>query len=591
MRKCPSDEYPSWGLSSPNYGERLQKMKPSLSIMKSLSDNPTTDSLTRGLLNQKTSNHKKPENSHKLEQYREKLGERMYKFIQSLESDKWTASGGFTTQGQDDKQFEFYILANQLIRYRLDRQICLFCCRLKQQQPDSEGSGKGPKSHIFPESLLHCFRDIHDTDSLKPEFIYDHSTPESGMISAKCLTASLCCSACEGNASDQEKMLRDLYLTIMDPDMHEKRIGVRNPEWLRHILVTIMLRGLFLANFLAEMSHDDFDNLMRILITLRNYVKIPYRDLQEDHIPEIVAKNFGVFILPHGNFTPMNSSPLFTVDLMLRTPKQTSVVREFDSTFLYTQFDCFHCVLLIDHDLTNPMINLTNNCFYSYKYKDKDYNTIYIPPSSLRMKDFPRALVELTVLRSITLQVKLLTCPEKCNIFIERFPDKYPLPSLEWTTNTMTKTDLSSTYHEFQPGRFDRYKKTERKEKIKEVCGELNKVSPLRKDLRRLCTAQKETIDSLKTTIAKLKKELEIRKIGKAKKELIQKSKLLSEENTNLKVRNQELERNDEFQKEEIERLRTRVHELETSLKLSTSEIELEDSFVQPVEVMSHPSL
>ena len=585
MRKSRSDGCYSRGLGSPNYRERLEEKKPSLFHVRSLSDIQTAESLTRGFLNQKTSDPKKPENNHELEQYREKLGERMYTFVQSLKSDKWTASGGFKAQELDEDQFKFYLLANQLIRYRQECQICLLCCRLKQQQPDSEGSGEGPKSHIFPKSLLYCFQDIHDTNSLKPEFIYDHSTPESGMISAKCLTASLCCSTCEGNASHQEKMLRDLYLAIMDPDMQDKKIEVRNPEWLRHILITIMLRGLFLTNFLAEISHNDFDTLLKIMIILRNYVKISYKKLQKKDIPEIVVKNFGVFILPDGNFTPMNSSPLFILDLMLRTPKQTSIVREFDSTFLYTQFDCFHCVLLIDHNVPNSIVNLMSNCFYSYEYQGKDKNFINIPASNSRMKVFPRVLVELNILRSKMLQVKLLTCPEKCNVFIERFPDKYPLPPLEWRANIMT-VDSNCTRHIFQAGTFDQYEDDkQRKEEIKKKCRELSESSPLGKEFRRVCIAQKEQIKSLTEKIRELIKNEAYRQIRKSKKELIQDNEQLVKEKKELIIRIEALERDDRLQKEEIERLRTRVHELETILKLSTeNKIELEDSIIQPVE-------
>ena len=488
MRKCRSDEYKQYyGIEHvPTSKEKLyfeRRRSFQYNKLRPLSQELTADDIARdGFGNAQTK--KREGGTDKVEVYTvyaEKLGDRMGEFINGLDGTVWTSTGGFKGDTLDEPQFRFYLLANQLVRYRGSCPLCLICGKLKQEA----ASNGPPRCHIFPRSTLLTYIDIHG-DSAKSECVYDSSTPEDGIITAKKLTAPLFCTSCESSASFGEKLLRDLYLDIMDPKYQMSSIQVKHPEWLRHVLVTIMFRGMLLINFLSEIQND-FDQFMKILIVLRNYVKNKYKynTCSQNDIPEEISENFGLFVLPDGHFVVGNGTPVYLFDLSLRCPRQTSIVREFGRTFLYTHFDCFHCVLPIDGKPETAGLDLTRNCLhskfiYSYipsKSGEEKYDYIHIPSSPERKRVFPVLLVDVNIQKAVKLGIEILTSPgSNCDVFINRFPEKLPTPPLKWHDFQIGPVDGS--LHLFKP--ISEESREEREKTVKERCKEAAEYSPLR---------------------------------------------------------------------------------------------------------------
>ena len=327
------------------------------------------------------------------EQYASKLEDGLERFLHALKvKEEWSEDRGFYESNPD--LFLFFLLLNQIIEYRGTCKVCVLCGKMKADDQKT--------SPIFPSSLVDSFRKIHGEDAGR-------------IVSMSNSRVSLFCSACESHTLCNETQLRDLYLTIMDPDNYDKQIKVENPEWLLHILATIMYRGIFLRNFFGELQNH-FDQFVRVLASLRSYIINMNTYTRTTEVPPEILDKFGVYILPNGIFSMKNDQPNYCLSQHLRLPQLTSFVRTCtaERTFLYTQFDCFHCVLPYSRTPI-PGLNLQTSCFTPDLIHQNSINVsagetmtcefILLNTSEKRKRLLPRALVKENQKRAVSHQM------------------------------------------------------------------------------------------------------------------------------------------------------------------------------------------
>lgn len=210
--------------------------------------------------------------------------------------------------------------------------VCPLCACAKQENP--------PRSHIFPEALLRAFSKIHCNDDTN--FIWDWSDGcERG---ASSLSYPIFCQKCETAASNEERILKNVYLKYMSSKKEQLCIPPKLSHQLRHILAILLFRGALLGIEFQQELKKTFFQVLRELHSyclennFKNYKKFP------------ISEKIHLFFLPNTYFSPHNITSTSTIDYQLRNPQFTSVVVDNGFVFLYTKFDCFHCVLPIKDD-------------------------------------------------------------------------------------------------------------------------------------------------------------------------------------------------------------------------------------------------
>jgi len=243
----------------------------------------------------------------------------------------------------------FFIIAN--LQYRLGSATpnCPICLKIKGKQPNQQKkSTTHPQSHIFPECLLKTYLAIHfpedreksdvkKGDKNKP--IFDAFSKEFKMVHK--LTYPLFCYQCEVKASKKEKFLKVAYLQIMEEETGLSIDRVQLAD-LKYMLALLLFRGiLYSINFIKLVNEDYFDKFMDAVLELRRFCAC---EENSSWIPDRMC----IFLLPNGPINPF--VPTFILEFQFRNPLYTTIVAK-DSTngvYLYTKFDCFHCVLPLD---------------------------------------------------------------------------------------------------------------------------------------------------------------------------------------------------------------------------------------------------
>lgn len=300
---------------------------------------------------------------------------------------------------QKDWERTFYCIANQLYRQNKHTNVCPLCMEHKRSL---HSNNVHPKSHIFPKSLLKEYRAIHCAVS-DPEFIYDQY--KNKQVSGKLLSYPLFCHKCESAASSEESLLRDLYLQIMSANSSQcLKFELKDAEKLKHILAIILFRGLLVGiNFNEEKRNSYFKELMETLNQLRSFCCMtdPMGYKQSP-----MLKQLKIFVLPNCQYS--NIYPLYILDLQLRNPLFTTVIKQKNSkgVYLYTKFDCFHCLLPLDCNCEESLDK--------YSFLSKTYGEYYVlhcgrkslPPLLI---DYNLQQIEHLIHTTITLK-KLCTC-------------------------------------------------------------------------------------------------------------------------------------------------------------------------------------
>ncbi len=335
-----------------------------------------------------------------------KLKSRVEGLLEKLKNvNGWNKETGFQSNIESETFTRFYLLVNQLYRAGGECDACLLCGKIKTCKLDS---------HIFPRCLLKAFSKIHCEG--EGNCVYDSSTGEC--MGANSLTLPLFCISCEKNACHNEQRLRDLYITIMAKGDKHIEITDDQDQWLKKILAILMFRGCLTGiNFFGEIQND-FDELMKWLIALRKFI------LSSD---EKISERLALYLLPNGSFNPNNAAPTYIFDFVLRCPSFTSLVRCNDQTFIYTQFDCFHCVLPF-YDVERSPIDLPLlKCFN------------LLPSSETRKQHFPSLLLNVNCWRILEMEIFLLKNPqikEDCRIVTSRIPNRSAvtpvIPNIRW---------------------------------------------------------------------------------------------------------------------------------------------------------------
>ena len=194
---------------------------------------------------------------------REKLQGLLGGFMVQLKSMQlWKEDSGFQTDC-NVSQVLFFLIANQVYCIGGNCDICPLCGIKKNYRQNNEDEGD-PNSHIFPESLLETYRQVH-CDGIR-NFIWDMARSEK--YGARKLAVKLLCHKCESAASHAERKLRDLYVCILSHP--NNRIEVPNErEWLSFVFTNIMFRGLIInVNLMNEIRNGQFGSI-RSLLTLR----------------------------------------------------------------------------------------------------------------------------------------------------------------------------------------------------------------------------------------------------------------------------------------------------------------------------------
>ena len=375
---------------------------------------------------------------------REKLQGLLGDFMVQLKSMQlWKEEDGF----QADcivSQVLFFLIANQVYRIGGDCNMCPLCGIKKKYRRNNEDGGD-PNSHIFPESLLEIYRQVHCEGA--GDFIWDMAL--SDKYGARKLAVKLLCQKCESAASHAEKKLRDLYVCILSHP--NKKIEVPNErEWLLFIFANIMFRGLVInVNLMNEIHNGQFGSI-KSLLTLRRYCMEP----------QVKPPPLYLSVLPSGPFRPELRDATYIFDLQLRNPEFASIV---DESFLYTKFDCFHCTL--------PFGDPTPD-------SDNVLDSKTIPSEEERKHLFPQVLLRRNLKEALQLAEYIIfrspnsKLDHHCKVFIEREPGichKYS-DSMDWHIKSVQESSSETTYQ------FKGYKEEERKALVKEAA----QASPLK---------------------------------------------------------------------------------------------------------------
>ena len=242
----------------------------------------------------------------------------------------------FYKSGPLRKEEIFYVFANQLYRFGKHTDLCPLCQKIKKEKQD--GSTAHPHSHLFPDALLKTYLKIH---SASDHIIYDAFIGK--FKKPKGVAYPIFCNDCEHKASPKEHFLKDLYLVIMGGENGKRlRITTEQREDIEWILALLLFRGLLYGvDFLKETHRLYFPKLMDTFFKLRNFC---HQETPDSDIRSLIQ----VFILPNDDYNPNN--PNYSLELQLRNPVYTTIVAQNGSNnaFLYTKFDCFHCVVPLD---------------------------------------------------------------------------------------------------------------------------------------------------------------------------------------------------------------------------------------------------
>ena len=262
------------------------------------------------------------------------LSELRGKMTEWFRRDLWKRDEGFLTNDKSVLK-EFYMIANKLFRLGRGCDLCALCGRKKDL------SGGPCESHIFSKCLLILFKQFHcDGES---EFMFDFSR---GKRLGTNLTCKLLCDKCEKEGSKCEQKLKQVYGRLKDDsESFSKPNTVYNFEienegmWFQFILANFMFRGL-LINLDLE---DSDESLWEKIFCLRDYCN--QISFYTQNLIEL-----RLFLLPN---CPIIHDKVddFTrpAEWLIRNPRFTDLCRlEEGGLFLYTQFDCFHILYLLN---------------------------------------------------------------------------------------------------------------------------------------------------------------------------------------------------------------------------------------------------
>ena len=300
----------------------------------------------------------------------------------------------------------FFCVATRLFRMGESTSLCAICLQQKINQRLKENASEHPMCHIFPRTLLDAYKKVHCPPD-QDEFIYNsYSEDDDKFVSSKKLAFPLFCQACDNSASEEENCLKIKYIQIVGTD--ERLIVTREDgEKLKHILALIMFRGALLGVDFPEENDRQFYEIFEKLRQYVSHFSKDYREYQKDPISE----HFHVFILPNFCFNSGNPLAAFIIDLQLRNPQFTTVVKAGDgSKYLYMKFDIFHCLLAIE--VSHPNL-LQLSCFHAN-------GTFYsIPIGNEGIQLLPEFLMTYNMNRMKVLTWQLRMLKKSCNLYIQ----------------------------------------------------------------------------------------------------------------------------------------------------------------------------
>jgi len=203
-----------------------------------------------------------------------------------------------------------------------------------------------------------------------------------------------------------------------------------------------------------------------------------------------------LYILPNGPFNPELQDAAYIFNLQIRNLEFTSIVEEEEGTFLYTKFDCFHCVL--------PLIDCSK-CFENVLVSGQ----ITIPSEEQRKCQFPQVLLRrnldeaVQLIKHIISQLPHSQLDRHCKVFISQAPSicrKYS-QSIQWKNTENVEVPSETPYQFNECGRHD----------SRELIEKAAEASPL-KTVRVGQTIQNKENAQLKKQNCKLQGELDKKK-------------------------------------------------------------------------------
>ena len=349
----------------------------------------------------------------------------------------WQHNRGFQFQNAPREIIiNFYIQVNQLIIFGKCCEVCLLCTRLKKVQL---------KSHIFPKALLKLYAAIH----CKNDQQYLYNISDGKMLGPPGLSFPLFCNDCEVNASAEECLLKNVYLQVQSLDS-KSRLTFKDDQIvhkLKHVLGILLFRGILLGiNFLADIPQRHSVEFYETFFELRDYCC--EKDCKAYQTKEI-SKRIHLSLLPNSPFNKCNIDPCYILDLQLRNPEFTSLVKTKGAVFLYTKFDCFHCTLSISRSDIHALRE--SCCFFQHAFPNEREGIESFPTLLL---DFNLSMLETLAYQLVTLNNSAyMTC--KCAI--------QPLKMKQWdpfSTKSKVKRDLpiaeSAKKEEFETNGLDK---------------------------------------------------------------------------------------------------------------------------------------
>ena len=332
-------------------------------------------------------NHVDPESGKCLErlqpEYCTKLKGLLDQLIDLLSKHLWNRKTGFTKVGTLE-QSVFLVLANQLLRFRQEFDYCPHCCCHKDDRR-LDNTSEHPGSHIWPSVLFKEYCHLHRYEAKK--CIVDVTDPlRPKLVGPKEVKLKMLCAECERDASDWENSLWQLYNCIMSkPDM---QIEVPNTnQWLNSIFATVLLRGIFVnCNFIKYIRvHGKY--FLDSVYDLQRYVT------EKDYM---LKKKIYLFLLPNCFYIKKLQEFLYLLEISLRNPQFTTLISsDKEGSFLYTQFDCFHCVY--------PVCQKSVEHFrleYSSALPPLTQDVYMVSPDSERRPIFPEILIKVNMRRA-----------------------------------------------------------------------------------------------------------------------------------------------------------------------------------------------
>ena len=319
----------------------------------------------------------------------------------------------------------FYCLATQLYRLGEPTSICPLCLLNKEVRRLPNNKAEHPDCHIFPRSLLEEYKQIHcDIDD--DRFIYNQFSDD--FTSSGKLTFPLFCQVCDNAASKEERLLKKIYSRIARTKDKRLSISSQDAKMLKHILALLMFRGMLLGvNFLEEFSPQ----VMEKFELLRKYCSTNESNEYDQH--SAISKQFHVFILPNTNYNIYNPHSTYIIDLQLRNPCLTTVVRTKDGDIhWYMKFDTFHCVLPVECRNTLP---LESSCFYDPQEREEK-KRYELPFGMEGFQIFPEFLWAFNLCQLGILAWQSSSLRKPCNLFLQDPQQETPLKFQFSTTPT-----------------------------------------------------------------------------------------------------------------------------------------------------------